>query len=421
MKKFILLLFRLTIFFEMCWGAHAWFTWWCDRDKLITYLILIVVAAIAAMYQRINKIKLTKSRFVISGFLLFIIATIFRNHFALLGIARSILAVYPIWVMISDYRETVQGHLNFATKLIAWMSLLGIVEYVVVSAFGLPSIVINYGDYVNYIFFNYVFYIKNIGEYSMMTGMDFQRFSGVFLEPGYMSSLFVFLLYAQKFNIKKFDNIVILGTILVSLSLAGYVLTFIAYFFHRMLKRRIMGGIIGIAFVGVLFYVVGINYNQGNNYLNNEIISRLEYDKEKGISGNNRTTDITRSYFDQGLANGDSWIGLGHERVQKINGGGSTTGFDHNAINGTGAIYYFVVYGIISALLFLFSYYQLSRYCINKRYSLYFVLLIAICFIQAAYPDSSSWIYPFLLGIKSYSYEYKVQPKNKKRLVAIFT
>ena len=45
--------------------------------------------------------------------------------------------------------------------------------------------------------------------------------------------------------------------------------------------------------------VTAQNYKDGNNYLNKQIIERLQYDKDRGIAGNNRfTQDFSGKYDD---------------------------------------------------------------------------------------------------------------------------
>ena len=53
---------------------------------------------------------------------------------------------------------------------------------------------------------------------------EFFRFSGPFAECGHMSMICAFLLYANRFNLQQWYNIVFFISVLFSLSLAGYVL-----------------------------------------------------------------------------------------------------------------------------------------------------------------------------------------------------
>lgn len=417
MKKFTLFFFQFSIFFEICWGAHAWFTWWANSTNVMMYITSIAIAFVALIYRNTFHIKLKSSKFVVSAILFYLFAYLFSHGFGLQSAVRSMLSLFPIWVLISDNPEKAKSHLNFSVKILSFILALGMIEYFIFNIYPLPTAIIQYGENLNYTFLNYGFYLHKIGQYSLTIG-DFQRFSGVFLEPGYMSAMLVFLLYALNFDLYKRKNRMMLYAIFLSLSLAGYIMLVIAFTFHKFINRQSLRGVFVIPSIIALFYFAVINYNGGDNYLNSNIIERLMPDEELIISGNNRTTEMTREFFYEGLINGDSFIGLGVEKVARINGG-RLSSFEGNAIAGTGAIYYFVVHGIIAALLFLLFYVMIARESRTAPYSTFFVLLIIVCFIQASYPDSTSWIYPFILGLNYYRYEHKTKSACRRSILAV--
>lgn len=53
--------------------------------------------------------------------------------------------------------------------------------------------------------------------------------------------------------------------------------------------------------------------------------------------------------------------------------------------------------GIVQALIILIGYMYIMKKS-NRIYSVCFLLLIIITFIQASYPLSSSWLIPFVFG-----------------------
>ena len=420
MKKSTLFLFRFLILFEICWGAHAWFTWWANSSNSITYLTLLVLAVTAWIYSNTFHVKLKTSRHVIAALVFYLFANLFSSHFTLQSAVRSLLAIYPIWVLVSDNPENAKGHLVFTTKILSFILLLGIIEYFIFSFYPLPGYIMQYGENENYVFLNYGFYLKKIGNYGSLIGASAsaQRFASVFLEPGYLSAMLVFFIYAQNFDFSKRENRVLLYSVLLSLSLAGYVMLFIAFIFHTLINRLSFKRVFLFPLLTLLIYFVAINYNGGDNYLNSLIVERLVIDEDLVIAGNNRTTEITRDYFYQGLENGDSFWGLGVERVNQINGG-RLSSFEGGSIAGTGVVYYFVVHGIFAALLFLLFYMMLARDSHTGRYSTFFVILIMICFVQASYPESASWIYPFILGLKKYRYDHQTQSAHRRNIVVI--
>lgn len=419
MKKFSLVLYRISLLFGICWGAHAWFTWWCDSEIAYTYLVLVLLVVISALYKSTAKIRLSYSSNVIIALGCFIIGYLFRNHFALLGTTRALLAVYPIWVLLSDDRSVIQGHLNFIVKTMSFLLLLGLVEFVLLNFVSLPGYPMQYADNLNYVFFNYAFYLKNVGDYTLSTGFD--RFGSFFLEPGYLAVFLVFLLYAQRFDFAKRDNRILLYSVLLSFSLAGYIMLLLGYLFNKNVYKsmnRMATRVLTLSLILFVSYFFAINYNEGDNDINNQIVQRLQFDNEKGISGNNRSSELTHYYFEQGFENGDIILGLGQERVMRINGGMHNQ-FSQEIIAGTGLVYYFIVFGVVSAFFYFLFYFFLAEEGNNKRYSMFFLLLVVVCFIQAAYPESLSWIYPFIIGIKSYKDEGKRRLSIRKNAIVI--
>ena len=293
MKNFLLVLYRISLLFGIFWGAHAWFTWWIDFDTTYTYLVLVLLAVISALYKSMANIRLSNSPTIILALGCFIIANFFRNQFALLGTARALLVVYLIWVLLSDKKSAIQGHLAFVIKAMSFILFLGLIEFVLLNFASIPSFPIQFGEKVNYVFFNYLFYIKNVSDYVHGTGLV--RFGSVFLEPGYLAVFLVFLLYARRFDFSIRDNRIMLYSIILSFSLAGYVLSLLGYLFSRHVnngKNRIVFKILTLGLSLLVLYLFAVSYNGGDNDINNQIVQRLQYDKEKGISGNNRSSDL---------------------------------------------------------------------------------------------------------------------------------
>lgn len=416
MKKISLYLFRFSILFEICWGAHAWFTWWANSSNITVFLTLLALAIVAMVYSNNYHIKLKTSNLVVSALFFYLLGYLFSHNFGLQSVVHSMLALYPIWVLISDNPQKAKTHLHFTVRILYYILALGIIEYFVFNIYTFPTAIIQYGENNNYTFLNYGFYLHNIGLSDLYEDGNIHRFASVFLEPGYLSAMLVFLLYALNFDFSKRENRVLLNAILLSFSLAGYIMLIIAFTFHRVLNRKSIKGVLVFFSIIALVYFVAINYKGGNNYLNSQIVQRLNPDEEHFISGNNRTTEMTRDYFYRGLENGEIILGLGIEEVERINVG-RLSSFEGVAIAGTGAVYYFVVHGILAAFLFLLFYIMIALEIRTAPYSTFFVLLIMICFVQASYPDSPSWIYPFILGLNYYLYEHKTKPAYRRSIL----
>lgn len=390
-------LFRYAILFQILWGAHAWFTWTIDSSRPLQYVAYIVIAVIAYKYQQKERIRIKFTNSLMLAIVAFALGTLFYNRFSLPSLASVALMMYPVCVLVSDIKNT-KGHLAYITKALAIILIPGIL----LSFTNLPGIPMYHPANENSIFFNQ---ILNLRVVSLFEG-ETSRFQSIFLEPGYMASLLSFILYAVKYNFKRWENVVILIAIIVSFSLAGYIITFAGYTIYLLTNKDKVKEIIIFGIVIASTYYISLDYNNGQNLVNEMIIQRLEYDEEKGIAGNNRTGEGTEFYYNQAIENGDIWLGLGQERVNKINAGSATSGDYSTNIRGDGYKVYFVKFGIISALMFLLFYMMLAKVC-NKRLKtrLSFVVLIMLTFMSQAIPTSMSWIYPIILGLQNYNFK----------------
>ena len=102
------------------------------------------------------------------------------------------------------------------------------------------------------------------------------RFSGMFLEPGHVGSTSCLLLYVNKFNFKNKSNYIYLLSIIFSLSLAAYCLFFIGLCLYFYLKGKdLFKYLLILAVFAGIFTYIGLNYNRGNNVINEKILSRL--------------------------------------------------------------------------------------------------------------------------------------------------
>lgn len=393
------LLFRFAILFEILWGAHAWFTWSIDNSRIMQYTTYCIVVLIANNYKRKKRIHLNSTPAVVFGFTCYIIGVMFFNRFSIPSLVGVCMTLYVIWVTLSD-KENVDGHLEFICKGLAWIFIPGILIFVITRYTALPGFIIQKGSSEDYIFINQIFLLQRVSGFDESA----DRFHSIFLEPGFIGSMLSFLLFAIKYNFSKWYNKVLLVALLFSLSLAGYMMTFIGYIIYLLVEGKSLKKIVVFSILISIVYIVSIEYNNGDNLVNRSIIERLQPDEEKGIAGNNRTGSGTEFYYQQAINNGSIWMGLGIEKVNKINAGSSTSaGYDTN-IRGAGYKVYFVTRGIISALFFLAFYYFMAKAC-YKRIMLQIsaTIFVVIMFIPQSTPQSFSWIFPYILGMLNYN------------------
>lgn len=397
------ILFRISIVYLIFVGAHAWFT--INQPFAFSLGISVVIFIVSLLYKKINKIRLTLSTSDVFAVIAFFIASLFASQITRLeSFITFVLRYFPILLLICD-TSSAKNTLTFVSKFLAILFIPSIVLHLifVVTSFP-PSVLFTVEGNSLYLFYNYGILLKNIAfEYEAV------RFNSVFLEPGFLGTLCALLLYANRFQFKnKWWMYPIMIALLLSLSLAGYVTTLLGYIFYRYSQGLSIKKYVGYFLVGSLAFFISSNYNDGENILNKYIFSRLEQDKEKGISGNNRNSELTDFYFEKVIENGDVYLGLGRDKITKINGGGADDGDYTNQIRGAGYKIFILYNGLFAAFFYLLFYYCVARTRGNlkKKYCIGFFLLILITFMQASYPDSYSWLVPYILGV--------IVLKNKK-------
>lgn len=285
--------------------------------------------------------------------------------------------------------------LSFVSKSLAIILSAGFIIYVVDLIVDIPPVgAVKIGDY--YEFENYIFLIKS------QSLRELFRFNGPFAESGHMSMICALLLYANKYNLKNWYNIVFLVSILFSLSLAGYVLLgfgMVLYYLKsiKSLLFIVLGSLI-------ISYIITNVWDNGNNPVNELIFSRLEYDEDKGISGNNRFDLDTERYYNN-LTTQEFLTGLGLTRYNYL--------VEQEVVAGAGYKIFILINGLIGCVFVLLIYFCFSLLTNNRRYAIGFLLLMIATFIQRSYPTWMAWLLPFICGMVSSNILHKNSFKNK--------
>lgn len=367
-------LFKIINFFWLLTSTNAWF---CSQLPFTAILFMVNIGLIICMgilpIQVILDRNIARSVLAMLGI---VVWTCFIDGLPM-GIIMF-LSYFPgiiLTILPINYQKDL---LQFITKWLAILLGIGVVEYFLLFIINLPSIGMfihpNYEPYINY-----GFYIQTTASFT-----EFWRFNAFFLEPGHLAMLSTFLIIANNFNIKKNPYCaILLLTVILSFSLAGYLLLFLGWglFWIKNIKRLIFTLITLTIAVTIIS-----NWNLGDNPINELIISRLEYDNEKGIKGNNRFNNETDFVYKKGQKNGWNWVGMkDHANLDLIDGAGFKI--------------FVLKYGWIGVILALLFYLSIIPRDCNVRYTSIFVFIIAACFIQRAYPFTYTWLLPYILGI----------------------
>ena len=161
-------------------------------------------------------------------------------------------------------------------KLLAVFLLFALIEHVLISFIGIrltsPSryeCPINPDRLYDAYYFN-VYFHDHIGF--------FNRFFAFYDEPGIVGNIVMVLLYIQKFDLRKWYNIVFLISGLLSFSLTFYIALLVYYVLFGQFRAKIAFIIVAVIFV---------NYFYNNEDIYNLIFGRLTFE-DGGLAGYNR-------------------------------------------------------------------------------------------------------------------------------------
>lgn len=368
------LIFKILNFTWLMSSTYMWLTTYLP---LLPVIFLINVLMIICLGLMPIKIEITKAtgRILLAIILLVIWETKCTGF--VMGIFLFLSYMPVIYLIMLPY-EYLRDILRCTTKWYAILLIPGLIIYGVTMFITLPS----FGRFVHPVyepFLNYIFYLKTTFDHG-----TFIRFNAFFLEPGHQALFSSFILMANRFKFKENKWLLVpLTGVIFSFSLAGYLLTATGFV---LLYINTIGKALTAIALGALLVTVALNFSGGDNALNELIVSRMEYDEEKGIKGNNRFTNDTDFVYKQAVRKGTAWYGVRDNT-------------NMNLIAGAGFKIYVINYGFIGVLLVLFFYLSVIPSHPAIKYTLSFLIVLSLCFIQRAYPAWYSWLFCYVTGI----------------------
>ncbi|MEY3501355.1 MAG: hypothetical protein RL308_3028, partial [Bacteroidota bacterium] len=220
-----------------------------------------------------------------------------------------------------------------------------------------------------YSYSNYYFFLLN----DLDAILPVPRFSGVFLEPGHIGMIISFLLFGNKFDLKRKEVLVLFIGGIMTFSLAAYVLViFSALIFFVLNSNKPALNL--IMTTGLLFglFTYFTTLDNGNNVVNNLIIERLEVKDDK-LVGDNRNTENFGIYYDRFMEGDDKYMGIGTVEFVKF--------FDDG---NAGYKVFMVQYGIVGTLLLFLFYFVMTIYNKSKM-AFMFLIIYFFSFLQRSY------------------------------------
>ncbi len=208
---------------------------------------------------------------------------------------------------------------------------------------------------------------------------DVFRFNGIFLEPGHTGTIVAFFLMANKYDLSKWYNKILLGILIVTLSTAAYVLALLGYVFMFYAEKNNMKMLLSFSIILLFIYVV-INYNGGDNVINQNIIEKL-FDRDRGLQ-NRFTDDVTIAYNNM-WSNGEYLLGASN---------------NVNVFHSAGYKVFILQQGLLGVFFVVMAYFFILKAFATKLGFCFFILVI-VSFLQRVYFSWDAFLDPYILGL----------------------
>lgn len=365
-------------------SMQLYITWLLPQTVLIFISFLSLI-----FYLQYNKLYVTKKRLfstiLISLALLYEGVTIYPVSF--LSWIQLLSRIILVSVLIFSQFHFLSRALKFIIRVTAILILVSLIFWVMyLIGIQLPhySVVTNnYYDHSVY----YFFLLNN--------GSVIPRFAGLFLEPGHVGSTACLLFFLNNVTLKKWENIVFLIAIFLSLSLAAYGLLVGCIGLHLLIKsKKACLKLVPYLVVLLLTSIFFSNYNDGDNPINEKILMRLVFEDGK-MTGNNRTSQAFDYAYDRYLKSDRVFTGMGRDVMVS----GSKVGVLHGTASWKK---YFFLRGYIGCTLLLtFLFYYLYSYPTKQGFA--FLIIYLVCNMIRDYPLDELWLYLMVISLPVYT------------------
>ena len=315
-KDLVWALFMCGIFISFYASLYPWFLWPISTTFMILASVFIVPAMV--LDKTLEKPVFTHENFLIPTLCYFILAyyIAFINANSLNAYISSIfntIIFYSLFKLSPKALKRISTVLAKSMGFILVPSILFFFLYLL--GFPLPSRDLQFGDNF-YSFTNYYFFLLDDRQLFAFI----PRFQSIFLEPTYLGSTAAILLMTQRGEWKKWYNVALIFSILISFSLAGYVYLTVIIFLNLWAKgKKVFMNVIIAILVIALFTIGSFFYNNGDNMVHDLIMLRLEIEDGE-LAGDNRVTDTFDADFENFLGSSD--IIFGRELVNEFGNSG---------------------------------------------------------------------------------------------------
>lgn len=376
--------FYIVLLLVMYNSMQLYFTWFFFQSVLIFVSFFCLI-----FYLFYNRLYVTKKRLfaVILIFLVLLYEGVKIYPVSFLSWVQLFSRILLVSVLVFSRYEFLYNFLRFIIRVTAIMILVSLIFWIIY-LIGVPlphySVVTNnYYDHVVY----YLFLLND--------GVGIPRFSGLFLEPGHVGSMSCLLLFLNNMTLKKWENVIFLLAILLSLSLAAYGLLVGVWLFYFLLKSKraylkVLPYLVALVLVSAFF----LNYKEGDNVINEKILMRLVFENGE-MAGNNRTSPAFDYQYDVYLKSPRVLTGMGRDVIVSE----SSVGVLHGTASWKRYFFLRGYLGCILLLFFLFYYF----YAYPTKRGFFFLVLYLVCNVIRDYPLDELWLYLVIISLPVYS------------------
>lgn len=376
----------LMAFIVILRSAEPWFLW---GDTMVYNMAILMFLGC-----RVLLMKKISSRVVVFFLFLYLFYVWIGVYQAsrLLGLLTSLLKRFLPLLFI--FMMTRAEHIRLRTITINVFSLIILVSLVayilMLCGFHLPYVQLNHPLNTWYPpFLNYYFFVTelNVGEYL--------RFRSVFTEPGHLGMFCALFLYINGYSLRKPQNVILLVALILSLSLAAYVLLVVGWFIYSVMLGVSWRKLANMLLVGAFFVGAGWLYlsSRSGEVFQTLILDRLTYDEKKGLKGNNRNTyDFTRVY--NLLSTSEYLVGKGSDYMKDRFGSTANSSY-RNFIMTNGLIGLILMHALFLSVVYVFP----------SRLAFGLFLLYAVSFVQRPYWLWEVESYMYLCAVVLFYYE----------------
>lgn len=380
--KYLKCLFLLAYFFSMQpWFFYGTFI----KSYIYVILFVLLISPIYVSDKNIIFKPLNKNDF--NTYAIFSIGLIvFSSTNSLNALISSIPTVLLTLYVIRLKSEVKNDIIDFITKYLSIFIFVSLVIHIFILLFPINAD-IYYPPNGSYEKGFYQYYIDIIA-----TWMPYKRFQSVFIEPGHLTMGVFPLLLINRFNLKNKYVLILFIAQLFSLSLAGYLYSFIALFVLAIFKKKVKSIIISIV---LIFTLVGLGYNYAidnpDSAVSLAILERLRIE-DNDIAGNNRVSDFVDNIYQKVVSSDDVFWG--------------TTKYDEQLSRDSGNGYKVIIIkqGIIPLIFIIISFLRIGT-IYNRKYVWFLVFMLLLMISQNFYPYWSSTIISLFAGSNYLAYK----------------